>query len=110
MGRAGYGLERGGGAQTTQARTGGGGEEMGGGMGQGGQKDRLAKADAAARIRAFASSVGGGEDLLLVRPEPPDEQGLRKALQQCGSVRLRGHDTFDGEEVSPYLRLSKQFR
>jgi hypothetical protein len=30
-------------------------------------------------------------------------------VRQRGSVRLRGNDTFDGEEVSPCLRISKQF-
>src|SRR5215210_9470291 len=79
-------------------------------MGQGGQEGRLAEAHAAARVRGSASEVGGGEDLLVAGPEQEDEQGLREAVRQRGSVRLRGHDTFDGEEVSPCLRISKQFR
>src|SRR5215210_2900952 len=79
-------------------------------MGQGGQEGRLASADAAARVRAFASQVGGGEDLLLALSEPSYEQGLRAALRKRRSVHLRGHDTADGEEAGTSLRISKQFR
>jgi hypothetical protein len=42
-------------------------------MGQGGPKDRLAKADATARIRGSSSLVGGGEDLFLDLSEQEDE-------------------------------------
>src|SRR5215207_405080 len=83
---------------------------MGGGMGRGGQKDRLAKADATARIRGSTSQVGGGEDLFLDLSEQEDEQGLREAMRKCRSVHLRGHDPFDGEASSAWLRISKQFR
>src|SRR5215210_1300318 len=79
-------------------------------MGQGGQEGRLASADAAARVRAFASQVGGGEDLLLALSEPSYEQGLRAALRKRRSVHLRGHDTADGEEAGTSLRISKQFQ
>jgi hypothetical protein len=73
VGRGGDGFERGGGAQATQASSGGGGEGLGEGMGQGGQEDRLAEADAAARVRGFAPQMGGGEDLLLALSEQEDE-------------------------------------
>jgi transposase len=107
----GYGLERGGGAKAAQARARGGSEAVGQGVGQGGPKDRLAKADAAARVRGFAEEVGGGEDLLVAGPEPSDEQGLREAVRQRGGVRLRGHDSSHGEEeVGTCLRISKQFQ
>src|SRR5215203_2653501 len=79
-------------------------------MGRGGQKDRLAKADATARIRGSTSQVGGGEDLFLDLSEQEDEQGLGEAMRKCRSVHLRGHDPFDGEASSPWLRISKQFR
>src|SRR5215203_1819253 len=79
-------------------------------MGRGGQKDRLAKADATARIRGSTSQVGGGEDLFLDLSEQEDEQGLREAMRKCRSVHLRGHDPFDGEASSAWLRISKQFR
>src|SRR5215210_3604962 len=73
MGRGGDGLKRRGRAQSAQARTRGGGEGLGTGMGQGGQEDRLAEADAAAGVRGFASAVGGGAHLLLVRAEQEDD-------------------------------------
>jgi transposase len=110
VGRGGDGLERGGGAKAAQARARGGSEAVGQGVGQGGPRDRLAKADAAARVRGFAEEVGGGDDLLVALSEQEDEQGLREAVRQRGSVRLRGHDSPHGEEVGPYLRISKQFR
>src|SRR5215203_766293 len=80
MGRGGDGLKRRGRAQTAQARTRGCREGLGTGMGQGGQEDRLAEADAAAGVRGSASAVGGGAHLLLVRAEQEDEQGLRERL------------------------------
>ena len=82
---------------------------MGRGMGQGGQEGELAEAHAAARVGGFASSMGGGADLFVVGPEQEEEQGLREAVRQRGSVRLHGHDSADGEEVGPWLRISKQF-
>src|SRR5215216_4549721 len=109
MGRGGDGLKRRGRAQTAQARTRGGGEGLGTGMGQGGQEDRLAEADAAAGVRGSASAVGGRAHLLLVRAEQEDEQGLREALRQRGSFRLRGNDTAHGEAIGTWLRISKQF-
>src|SRR5215213_6490889 len=109
MGRGGDGIERGDGAQAPEARTGGGGEEVGRRMGQGGQKDRLARAYAAARVGGSTPQVGGREDLFLALSEQEDEQRLREALRQRGGVRLRGHDPFDGEAPEPCLRISKQF-
>src|SRR5215204_4287965 len=110
MGRGGDGLKRRGRAQTAQARTRGCREGLGTGMGQGGQEDRLAEADAAAGVRGSASAVGGGAHLLLVRAEQEDEQGLREALRERGGLRLRGNDTAHGEATGTWLRISKQFR
>jgi putative transposase len=59
-----------------QARARGSGEGLGRGVGQGGQEDRLAKADAAARVRGLTPQVGGGEDLLLAGAKQEDEQRL----------------------------------
>jgi putative transposase len=70
------GFKRGGGAQATQTRTGGSSEEMGQGMGQGGQEDRLARANGAARVRGPTPQVGGGEDLLVAGTEQEAEQRL----------------------------------
>jgi hypothetical protein len=52
---------------------------------------------------------GSGKDLLVALSEQEDEQGLREAVRQRGSVRLRGNDTSHGEEIGPCLRISKQF-
>jgi hypothetical protein len=84
VGRGGYGLERGGSAQAAQASAGGGGEGLGRGMDQGGQGDRLAEADAATRVRGFASSMGGGKDVLLALSEQEDE--LRDYERLCASA------------------------
>src|SRR5215211_1963405 len=78
-------------------------------MGQGGQEDRLAEADAAAGVRGSASAMGGGAHLLLVGAEQEDEQGLREAVRKRGGVHLRRDDPFDGKAPSPWLRISKQF-
>src|SRR5215217_931632 len=110
MGRGGDGLKRRGRAQAAQARTRGCCQGLGTAMGQGGQEDRLAEADAAAGVRGSASAVGGGAHLLLVRAEQEDEQGLREALRERGGVRLRGNDTAHGEAIGTWLRISKQFR
>src|SRR5829696_8205759 len=109
MGRGGDGLKRGGRAQAAQARTRGCCQGLGTGMGQGGQEDRLAEADAAAGVRGSASALGGGAHLLLVGAEQEAEQGLREALCWRGGVRLRRDDPFDGKATSPWLRISKQF-
>jgi transposase len=84
-------------------------EAVGRRVGQGGQEGRLAEADAAARVRGPASQVGGRANLLVALSEQEDEQRLRAAVRQRGSVRLRGHDTSDGEQVGSCLRISKQF-
>src|SRR5215212_8461501 len=109
MGRGGDGLKRRGRAQSAQARTRGCREGLGTGMGQGGQEDRLAKADAAAGVRGSASAVGGGAHLLLALSEQEAEQGLREAVCERGGVHLRRDDPFDGEEAGSWLRISKQF-
>ena len=109
MGRGSPRFERGGRAQAPQAHTREGSADLGAGMGQVGQEGRLAKADAAARVGGFAEEVGGGADLLLAGPEQEDEQGLRALVRERGSVRLRGHDSTDGEASGSCLRLSRQF-
>src|SRR5215210_4466608 len=109
MGRRGDGLECRGRAQATQAHTRGGGEGLGRGVGERRQGDRLGEAHAASRLQGVAEEVGGGAYLLVVEPEQTDEQGLREAMRECGSVRVRGHDSSDGAAISMCLRLSRQF-
>jgi hypothetical protein len=96
-------------AQAAQAGPRGDGADLGRKVGQGGRDDRLAEADAAARVSGVAQEVGGGAYLLLAGPKPTNEQGLQKAVRERGGVRLRGDDTADGEAVGPCLKLSRQF-
>jgi len=78
---------------------------VGRGVGQGGQKGVMAKADAAARVRGSAPQMGGREDLFLAGPEQETKQGLRETVCERGGVRLRGHDSAAGEKVGPRLRI-----
>jgi hypothetical protein len=53
--------------------------------------------------------MGARANLLLALSEQEDEQGLREALRQCTSVRLRSHGSADGEAPGLCLRISRQF-
>jgi hypothetical protein len=78
-------------------------------VGQRGPEGRLVEAHAAERLSSVTQEVGGRANLLLVGPEQEDEQGLREAMRQCRSIRLRSHDSADGEAFGMYLRISRQF-
>ncbi len=56
-----------------------------------------------------AEEVGGGENVLMDRPEPPDEQGLREADGHQRGVRLRGYESLDGEAIGSFVRLFRRF-
>ena len=86
MGPGRNGLERADRTQAAQARTRGCCQGLGTGMGQGGQEGRLEKAHATARIRAFSSQVGGGEDLLLALTEQEDEPMDYERLPETGET------------------------
>ena len=77
-------------------------------MGQGGPKDRLAEAFAAARVSGVASQVGCGAHLLLTLSEQADEQGLREAVCYRRGVHLCCDDAPDGKAVGPCLGIFKQ--
>jgi transposase len=66
-------LERRGRAQASEARPGEDSQDLGGGMGQRGQKDRLAEAHAAEGLSGLAEEVGGGKDVRLALPQSPHE-------------------------------------
>ena len=56
---------------------------MGHGMGQGRARRSAGKGLCRREVtRGLTPQVGGGEDLLVVRAEQEDEQGLREALRQ----------------------------
>ena len=59
--------------------------------------------------RSPTEEMGGREDVLLARPEPQAEQGLRAAAGELGGVRIHCDDASDGEEVSPLVRLFRRF-
>jgi transposase len=100
--------ERPGRASHPEAHTRGARADLGGGMGKGGAKDRVAEVGAAPRLRGPAASVGCGADVRLVVPQPQDEQGLREAVRHQRGIRLCGDGTLDGEAVGSCLGISKQ--
>ena len=57
----------------TKAYTGEGSGDLGRGMGQGGESDRLRKAHAAQRLPGATEEMGSRVDLLVVKPQPKDE-------------------------------------
>ena len=56
------------------------------------------------RLPGAASSVGGGADDRLDRPEQEDEQRLREVMCERGSVGVRCHDSPHDEAARPCLR------
>jgi transposase len=90
----------------TSAQTcpGEGARGVGSGVGQGRQKGRLAEAASAARVPSVTSSVGGGTLLGLGVPQPQDEQGLREALCERRSVRVRCDEPPYDKAVGSHLR------
>src|SRR5215204_371059 len=94
------------GARRTSAQTcpRGGADEVGGGISQGRQEGRLARALACPRISRLAAPLGSGALLYLDRPEQEDEQGLREAVCEQRSVRICWHDSPHAEAIDPPLR------
>src|SRR5215212_4848119 len=69
---------------------------------------RLGETIAAARLPDPTSSLGGGAYLLLDRPQPSDEQGLREAHRDQRSVHLHRYEPPNGEEIGSLVRLFGQ--
>ena len=57
-----------------------------------------------------AEEVGSGEDIFLVGTEQEDEQRLREAAGERGSLHLRGDEPPDGEAIGSLMRLFRQFQ
>ncbi len=53
--------------------------------------------------------LGYGTHLLLVKPGPAHEQGLREGARDGRSVHVRGDDALDGEAVGPLMSLFRRF-
>src|ERR671910_1454636 len=73
-------------------------------MGQRGREGGLAETIAAQRLSGTSSPLGGGADAVMDRPTEEDEQRLRKALCERGSVGVRCHDSPHEEAARPCLR------
>ena len=69
-------------------------------------KERLPLAATAEGLPALEDRP---DNLLMALSEQEDEQGLREAMRQRGSVRLRSDGTADGGAVSPCVRISEPF-
>ena len=98
------GLERGSGGAPAKARPRRGVDGVGEGVGQRGRGRRLAETIAPQRLSGAASSVGGGADDRLDRPEQEDEQRLREVMCERGSVGVCCHDSPHDEAARPCLR------
>jgi hypothetical protein len=92
LGGEGFGMERGTDRTSAQTRPRRSADELGEGIGQGRQDSRLAEASATGGIPDPAASVGGGTLICLDLSKPKDEQGLREAVCERRSVRVRCHD------------------
>src|SRR5215218_5510695 len=66
---------------------------------------RLGETIAAARLPDPTSSLGGGAYLLLDRPQPSDEQGLREAHRDERGTHLHCYEPPNGEEIGWLVRL-----
>ena len=53
--------------------------------------------------------VGGGTLFCVDLAQPPDEQGLREAVRNRRSLRIRGDDASDGEAVGVLFEVFRQF-
>jgi hypothetical protein len=104
LGTQGPGLERGCGGASQEARPRSGAYGMGCGMGQRGRGGGLAEAYAPRRLRGTPEEVGGRANAVMDRSEQEDEQRLREAVCERGSVGVRLHDPPHGEAARSCLR------
>src|SRR5215212_561267 len=66
---------------------------------------RLGEIVAAQRLPGPSTSLGGGADVLLDRPQQEDEQRLREIARDQRSVHLRSDEPSDGEAFGSLMRL-----
>src|ERR671914_2486911 len=69
-----------------------------------GRGGRLGEVDATEGVRSAASQVGGGTLFRLDLPQQEDEQGLREAMCERRSVRVRCDDSPHDEAARSSLR------
>src|SRR5215208_4115414 len=65
---------------------------------------RSSKPSSSTSSKAVASGAGGGADVFLDRPKPKDEQRLREAVCERGSVGICCHESPHAEAVDPPVR------
>ena len=67
-------------------------------VGRGGSTDRPGGAFVTERLssQGLAEAVGRGADLRVVKPQPPNKQGLREASHYERGIHLRADDALDG--------------
>ena len=88
----------------------GGDDGVGEGAQQRGNPRRPEEVHAPQRPQALpAEEMDCGENLRLVGTEQEDEQGLRAASGELGSLHPRGDEPPDGEEIGPPVRVFRQF-
>src|SRR5215208_7014401 len=90
---------------SAQTCSGGSPEVVGRTVEERGCANRLAEAYATTRVSSLTSQVGSRAHLLLDRPQPTDEQGLRETCRDERGIHLRGDEPPDGEETDPFMRL-----
>ena len=99
-----YWVERRSCGASPKARSQGGVDEVGQGMGQGRRGRGLAETIAPKRLRGIAEKVGSGADVFVDRPQPEDEQRLLEVMCERRSVGICCHDSPHDEAPCPHLR------
>src|SRR5215208_2039097 len=66
---------------------------------------RLGEIVASARLPGPSTSLGGGADVFVDRPQQEDEQRLREIARDQRSVHLRSDEPSDGEAFGSLMRL-----
>src|SRR5215207_950597 len=98
-------MECGGRRTSAKACAQGGADELGGRMDQGRCGSGLAEAHATPGISGLATPLGSGTLFRLDLPQQEDEQGLREAVRNRRSVRVRSHHPPYGKAVGLLMRL-----
>ncbi len=70
---------------------------------------RGSRSSCPSRASGVAEAMGGRADVLVDRPEPQDEQGLRASVRDQRGVHLLGDGATNGEEIGSLMRLFGRF-
>ena len=109
--REGAGLDGRDRAPPAEAGSRGGDDAVGEGVGQRGSGHRHEEVHARERPQALpAEEMDRGENFFLAFSEQEDEQRLRAAAGERGSLHLRGDEPPYGEEIGSLMRVFRQFQ